>query len=211
MTDEPAPQTPHGIQKPKQQRSIARYHHILDTAAAMFVRHGYEQVGTNQIAAEAGVSVGSLYRFFSDKEAVVDALAERYIEGITAQLPDVFPPGVPMPDLVGGMLSGLFVFASENPAFDHLLTTTQTGAVARASVQIHLTIEAWVARMLSHYHPHLSESQRQLCAASGMGIVKGMMTMAHPPDSVPFEVVQREMVAALMAYVGSFVARNPPG
>jgi hypothetical protein len=40
-----------------------------------------------------------------------------------------------------------------------------------------------------------------------MGIVKGMLTMVHPPDSLPLAVVLDEMVATLMGYVSSINQR----
>lgn len=204
MTDD----KPYYIHKPKQDRSAARYHHILDTAAQVFVRHGYEALGTNHIAAEAGVSVGSVYRFFSGKDALMDALIERYLDRLSGVLPsDINPTRQTMPALVGGMLAGLFAFVGENAAFEQILNMPPNSALGRTAIHMHLLIEDWVAGMLTAYHPTLPSKATRLCAAGGMGIVKGMMTLTHPPDSIPFEVVLSEMVAALMAYVEDFVRR----
>lgn len=49
---------------------------ILDAATACFVRHGFHGASMQQICAEAGMSPGALYRYFSSKEAIVDAIAE---------------------------------------------------------------------------------------------------------------------------------------
>jgi AcrR family transcriptional regulator len=196
------------IHKPKQARSAERYAHILDTAERLFVREGYAQVGTNQIAAEAGVSVGSVYRFFSGKDALTDALVERFVDGLREVLPTpIDPQHEPMPAVVGRMLGGIFAFSDQHPAMGHVLSADPNGALGRGMIRMHLEIEGWVAAMLGAYHPTLSEAARRLCAAGGMGIVKGMMSMSQPPDHVPFAIVLDEMLLALMAYVEASVRR----
>lgn len=56
-----------------------RYAQLLDAAAASFTRRGFHATTVQDIAAEAGVSVGLLYRYFDGKEALVVALIERYV------------------------------------------------------------------------------------------------------------------------------------
>jgi len=53
---------------------------ILEATARILVRLGYDRASTNKIAAEAGVSVGSLYQYFPSKEALVAALVDRHVE-----------------------------------------------------------------------------------------------------------------------------------
>jgi AcrR family transcriptional regulator len=53
---------------------------ILDAAAQVLLRDGYERTSTNRIAQRAGVSVGSLYRYFSSKDEILLALLGREIE-----------------------------------------------------------------------------------------------------------------------------------
>src|SRR5215471_3682199 len=56
---------------PQQSRSREKVARILATTARLLEQRPYEEIGTKLIAAEAGVSVGILYRFFPDKEAIV--------------------------------------------------------------------------------------------------------------------------------------------
>ena len=53
---------------------------ILDAGARVFSRVGYASGTTNRIALEAGVSIGSLYAYFPDKDAIVSALIRRHID-----------------------------------------------------------------------------------------------------------------------------------
>jgi AcrR family transcriptional regulator len=62
---------------------------ILDAAARIFQEQGYAGATTNDIADEAGVSIGSLYQYFPNKDAVLVALAHQHIESATAGLTDL--------------------------------------------------------------------------------------------------------------------------
>jgi len=63
---------------PKQRRSEETAGVILDAAAQVLVREGYARATTNRIALRAGVSVGSIYQYFDDKNAIFDALIDRF-------------------------------------------------------------------------------------------------------------------------------------
>ncbi|MCV7281349.1 TetR/AcrR family transcriptional regulator [Mycolicibacterium flavescens] len=63
---------------------------ILDAAARLLDVSGYDGVSTHRIAAEAGVSPGSIYQYFPNKDAIVAATVERMIERIAAQLAEAF-------------------------------------------------------------------------------------------------------------------------
>jgi AcrR family transcriptional regulator len=63
---------------PLQARSRARLGRVLDAAEEVLERDGAEAFSTTAVARAAGVSVGSVYRFFPDKQAIAEALAIRY-------------------------------------------------------------------------------------------------------------------------------------
>src|SRR5216683_2197996 len=65
---------------PKQTRGQRKVEHILRSAEALFAEVGFETATTNAIALRAGVSIGSLYQFFASKEAILEAMASRYLD-----------------------------------------------------------------------------------------------------------------------------------
>jgi AcrR family transcriptional regulator len=65
---------------PQQARSRALIQRVLDSAEELLAGEGVEALTTTRIAAEANVAVGSLYQYFPDKRAIVDALAARYLD-----------------------------------------------------------------------------------------------------------------------------------
>ncbi|MFE5049528.1 TetR family transcriptional regulator [Streptomyces sp. NPDC056637] len=87
---------------PVQQRSAERLSRILDACAELLDEGGYEELSTRAVAVRAGVPIGSVYRFFGNKRALVDALAERnlqrYAERVAGRL-----AGVPATDWRGAM------------------------------------------------------------------------------------------------------------
>ncbi|GGX95293.1 TetR/AcrR family transcriptional regulator [Streptomyces minutiscleroticus] len=75
---------------PVQRRSAERLTRILDACADLLDEVGYDDLSTRAVAQRAGVPIGSVYRFFGNKRAMADALAqrnlERYAERVTRRL-----------------------------------------------------------------------------------------------------------------------------
>jgi AcrR family transcriptional regulator len=73
--------TENAVREPRQARSRATREAILEAAARIVEADGEapEAFNTNRVAAVAGVSVGTLYQYFSDKQAILVALARREI------------------------------------------------------------------------------------------------------------------------------------
>ncbi|MGW5780177.1 TetR family transcriptional regulator [Streptomyces sp. NPDC003863] len=104
---DPVPQTrprtqPALRRAPVQQRSAERLARILDACAVLLDETGYEQLSTRAVAARAGVPIGSVYRFFGNKRAMVAALAhrnlDRYAERVSERL-----AGAPILDAHGAI------------------------------------------------------------------------------------------------------------
>ncbi|WP_252258561.1 TetR/AcrR family transcriptional regulator [Erythrobacter aurantius] len=64
---------------PKQQRALATAEAIVQATQQIIVKDGYKAATTNRIAETAGVSVGSLYQYFPNKQAIVRTLIEETV------------------------------------------------------------------------------------------------------------------------------------
>jgi AcrR family transcriptional regulator len=64
--------------EPQQARSRERVRRVLDVADEFLAREGAAALTTTRVAEAAGISVGSLYRYFPDRETIAEALAIRY-------------------------------------------------------------------------------------------------------------------------------------
>lgn len=65
-----------------QERSRLTVNALLEATARILIREGFDKASTNRIAEVAGVSVGSLYQYFPNKEALVAALIDRHNQEI---------------------------------------------------------------------------------------------------------------------------------
>ena len=65
--------------RPRQQRSRQMVDTLIDATAQVLAARGLDHVTTNHIAEQAGVSVGSLYQYFPDKESLIEALLDRMV------------------------------------------------------------------------------------------------------------------------------------
>jgi AcrR family transcriptional regulator len=74
------PQTTSLRRAPVQRRSAERLARILDACADLLDEVGYDALSTRAVAQRAGVPIGSVYRFFGNKRAMADALAQRNLE-----------------------------------------------------------------------------------------------------------------------------------
>ena len=64
--------------EPTQQRSRERVERMLSAASSLIAEQGSDGMRMGEVAARAGVPIGSLYQFFPDKSAIIRALAERF-------------------------------------------------------------------------------------------------------------------------------------
>jgi AcrR family transcriptional regulator len=71
---------------PRQERSRQTVEAVLEAVPRVLKRHGARAVTTNRIAEVAGVSIGSLYQYFPDKQAIFQALHERHVEDVRQRM-----------------------------------------------------------------------------------------------------------------------------
>jgi AcrR family transcriptional regulator len=92
-----------GRRKPSQRRSQVTVTAILDAAARVFEERGFDAGTTNHVAEVAGVSIGSLYEYFPNKDAMVVALVERELERERTRLLAILEPAA-TPDELAAQL-----------------------------------------------------------------------------------------------------------
>lgn len=98
--------------RPRQRRSVDTRDRILDAAVEVFTRYGYERGTTNRIAEWADISIGSLYQYFPNKDAILLALAARHLDlGIAAARDRV---GAAAPATLSEAIGGIVATAVDN-------------------------------------------------------------------------------------------------
>jgi AcrR family transcriptional regulator len=123
--------------QPKQQRGQRKVEHILRSAEALFAEVGFENTTTNAIAARAGVSIGSLYQFFSSKDAILGAMANRYLSQTQSVLNKSLlelPSEVDFSELVTNLLETLVKLQEQRPYFLQALGQSRLSPSVNESV-----------------------------------------------------------------------------
>jgi len=111
--------------KPSQERARVTVEAILEAAAQVFARHGYAAGTTNRIAERAGVSIGTLYQYFPNKDAILVALIERHLAAGELLLRPLFEELVERPprlrEGIERMLHALLELHASEPALHRVL------------------------------------------------------------------------------------------
>lgn len=74
---------------PSQERAKVTLEAILEAAAYILVKDGWEKFTTNRVAERAGVNIASLYQYFPNKESIVAEMQRRHIDKGWAASPDM--------------------------------------------------------------------------------------------------------------------------
>jgi AcrR family transcriptional regulator len=96
---------------PRQERSRVTVEAILEATAHILTEKGYDRTNTNLVAELAGVSIGSLYQYFPNKESLMVALMEEHsreiAELVESKLNHLFndPPEIAIPELVKAVIA----------------------------------------------------------------------------------------------------------
>lgn len=188
------------VRVPQQSRSRALVARVLVAAGELFARDGYERTTTNAIAAAAGVSVGSLYQFFVDKQAIFDALQAEWSQRLTAELDvSLIDDGRPLVEIVDDVLAVHDRLDREQPG---LLAVLLTRVGSRHTRSARGTIQARLEQLLARGAPGMSESQRRVAAAMLNHITLGLYTVPRSldPDRTGARAeVRRTLIAYLQA------------
>ncbi|MFE7395834.1 TetR family transcriptional regulator [Streptomyces sp. NPDC057557] len=205
------PKTAAGTTRPRrrQARGEARITQLLKAAANVFCTTGYTAASTNAIAREAGVSPGTLYQFFPNKEAIAvelgDQLLNRWRETYGAAfLPDHLT--LPLDRMLDATLDPLIAFNCENPAFTVLMHGSEIpGTIAQGHDALHMTMLDRVEAILGGYLPDTPPDQITRIANMIFILFKGGLDliMAHEGDER--EAYIRELKTALLRYLEPLV------
>ncbi|MCU0701893.1 MAG: TetR/AcrR family transcriptional regulator [Myxococcaceae bacterium] len=101
----------------------ARRAKVLEAATRLFAERGYEATSVNDVAAEAAVSIGALYKYFPDKPALLEGVLATFEGQFAEAMGHVHQvPGSHF-DKLHAMVEGLFDMGASRPYFFWALTS----------------------------------------------------------------------------------------
>jgi AcrR family transcriptional regulator len=191
---------------PRQERSLTKVEFMLEAAMQLLDEAGLELFTTKAVAAKAGVSIGTLYQYFDDKQALLDALVERELGALAKKITGTMkgaPPSEPgdrvrriMAAVVGAyggrgrvhrMLMGHALSQVPNrplsplyPGLMQLLTTQGVAAPHQVTRK-------------------LTEGQAFVLTHAVAGILRTLVATEHTP---PRREVEEALVELVLGYIG---------
>jgi AcrR family transcriptional regulator len=182
---------------------------ILEAAAELFAEHGYARTTTNKIALRAGVSVGSLYQYFPDKDAVLAHLlrdhhrdVNRVLERSLGELAD---PGV---GLEGGLRSLMRRLVELHAAHPELTRALRPDVLHQSRIEPRhgegVEFTGRVAGVLRRREDVREGDHRAMAAVIGQATGTLTRWLIHEaPEEMDREVLQEECVQLVVRYLAT--------
>lgn len=193
----------------RQARGERRAAQLLEAAAEVFTKVGYAAATTNAIARQAGVSPGTLYQFFPNKEAIAVQLGSLLNHRMAQTHGDAFTPDkamLPLRQVLDATLDPLIEFNCENPVF---LTLVQDcgmpGRTAEEHHALHGTLLQRVEDLLALRAPQIAMGARPRIAAMTFGIFKEGLALVLAHDGEQREAYITELKNAIYGYLAPYV------
>lgn len=196
--------------RPKQARSRATVDAILEAAAQVFCAHGYAGGTTDRVAERAGVSIGSLYQYFPNKESLLLSLATQHMdEGfdlIHRLLAEVAKSQPALKIMLRQFVEALIELHDQAPQLHRVLFNE--APLPPAFVEEKEAREAEFAEKLQLLLAAYPEIQVRNTALAAYMLVQTIEGLVHsfvlfPPKGLAKESLTDEMVNMLYSYLTS--------
>ncbi len=192
---------------PKQGRSQSLVDALLDaTAHILLTRGDLTRLSTNEIARVAGVSVGSLYQYFPNKEAVVAALiirkAERSVQALDDALTELME--LPLEQCLEGVLKVFFsAYKGENKLRDLLVSLIPTLDCVQYQDQVVDHGRKTLLRIFERHKEHVRETDLELVAYIFSRQLRGLINdcVLERPELMDDPRLVSELTHQLVAWV----------
>ena len=187
---------------PRQARSRATVEAIVLAGARVLGDRGWAGFNTNDVAEVAGVSIGSLYQYFPDKQALVEAIRQRHLDDVLALLPQPGASKRPLVQLVTELVEGLVAAHSVHPALHRVLleiAPPHTGAGSTRAV--------FETQYQERYRVLVAAARPRGAVATGVVVqvlsaaVEGVVHGAARNGSLQSKALKTELVSLVCSYL----------
>jgi len=179
---------------------------IMRAATRILIKHGYDALNTNLVAREAGASVGSLYQYFSSKEALVAALVEEHVEvtmrSLRKEVPQIY--ALPVARATERMIQLMFEAHQIEPDL-HRVFYEQLPRVGDF-VKLEASLEESTALVQAYLEAHADEVVPKNHALSAFILVSTVETLTHRAViSRPVKHRAPEVIAEIIRLVHGYL------
>ncbi|MFJ7963517.1 TetR family transcriptional regulator [Streptomyces sp. NPDC096324] len=198
----------------RQARGERRVAQLLEAAASVFCRTGYTAASTNAIAREAGVSPGTLYQFFPNKEAIAVGLSDQLLDDWARSHGQALAQenaGLPLDRMLDAVLDPLIEFNVEHPAFAVLMHGADTpGVIVEEIGTLHGTMLARVEEMIGARLPDLPAAERTRTANMAVHLFKAGLTLVMSHEGAERDGYIAELKTVMHRYLEPLLESGSP-
>lgn len=181
---------------------------ILDTAEAVFAEVGYDAATTNLIAGRAGISPGSLYQYFANKQAIAESLADRYLSAMALHQDAAFDEALftlDLPELADLIIDPLLAYTLEHPTTKTFINAGNIPPeLAAAARHLRESLVLRLAAMIAIRTPALTPSDRTLVSEVTVQVYASFVPSIIEASPRRRPRIVRELKAVLIAYWSEF-------
>lgn len=193
----------------RQARGERRVAQLLEAAASVFCTTGYTAASTNAIAREAGVSPGTLYQFFPNKEAIAIELGERLVHEMREAYGEALAPvdpATPLEQAVGAAVDRFIDFNCDHPVFFALMHGPDVpGRLTEEHDALHATLISRVEGLLSSFLPDTPPADITRTAQMVLGIYMAGLELVLAREGAERDAYVQEIKNALIRYLDPLV------
>lgn len=212
------PSKPVGMRRqPRQARSLERVKQILDVAEQMFVSEGYEATTTNAIAARAKVPIGSLYQFFPDKAAIVQALKMRYMELLHQRFTELHTAettSLPLSTYVDRAIDAMAQFFTDHPGYYAIFMQVQGTMPELEAIEDAADVQFIqdLATFLSQYYSDLDPADYEAIAFVLVKAIWTLLWLSRSQEKIFQQRLVAETKRLTLSYLQSYfpICEMPP-
>jgi AcrR family transcriptional regulator len=189
--------------EPKRERGKQRVAALVDAGAELFAEKGYEATTMTEIASRAGAAIGSLYQFFPSKEALAEALFNRFTERAAASFARVeeLAPGRSARELADLLIDYKLEQGTDRDAAIVLLSSV--ASIIERRKPLGDALRGRIAKILSAANPALGEDEAAATAVLVNQVMKMIPALAATKDERTAALVgeARKLMALYIAEV----------
>ncbi|MFJ1736350.1 TetR/AcrR family transcriptional regulator [Streptomyces sp. NPDC088254] len=197
----------------RQARGERRIAQLLEAAASVFCTTGYTAASTNAIAREAGVSPGTLYQFFPNKEAIAIELGGRLMHEMRETYGEALAPvdpATPLEEAVGAAVDRFIAFNCEHPVFFALMHGPDIpGHVAEQHDALHTTLLSRIEDLLASLLPDTPPAALTRTAHMCLGIYKSGLELVLGHEGAERDAYVEELKDVLIRYLRPLMDDRP--
>jgi AcrR family transcriptional regulator len=198
-----------GMRKePRQERARATVEAILEASARILDRQGWKGFTTNAVAEVAGVSIGSLYQYFPNKLALIEAILRRHFDEVLSalRLPNESASRpIPRTGRIERLVSGMITAHSIHPSLHRVLLEDVPRGKISQSVHQNFEKEYWslYTKLIAPDEPSRANPRSVIRAQVLSAAISGAIHDAARKGTLSSPAFKQELVRLVDAYLSA--------